>query len=202
MLFHIMEEIMQVVPFLSKMYKIIKKSHIKNGGFFMKKKLLFIMTLMFLMIGCENVLNTPHNKVENFLGKYQRMDKSVLNELDTIIQKDKEMSQEQKKEYKNLLEKQYQNLSYKIKSEEINKNIATVEVEIEVLDYKTTIKTLQEKYINNSENLSYLDYQIQEMKKVVHKIKYPLTFYLKKENNQWKLENLTKEDRKKIHGLY
>ena len=49
------------------------------------------------------------------------------------------MNEEEKKEYKMLLEKQYQNLSYKIKNEEIVGNNATVEVEIEVLDYATSI---------------------------------------------------------------
>ena len=42
--------------------------------------------------------------------------------------------------------KQYQNLSYKIKSEEIDGNNATVDVEIEVYDYATSITESRKYY--------------------------------------------------------
>ena len=73
------------------------------------------------------------------------------------------MTEEQKKEYKSLIEKQYQNLSYKIKNEEIVGNNATVEVEIEVLDYATSINNSKKYFLEHeSEFLKENEAQIKE----------------------------------------
>ncbi len=106
----------------------------------MKKKLLVILALIVVFIsGCGNSMKTPTDKVEEFLGKYQSMDSEVLAQLDNIISNDNTMSDEQKKDYQSLMEKQYQNLSYKIKDEDIDGTQATVLVEIEVYDYANSI---------------------------------------------------------------
>ena len=96
--------------------------------------------LLLLLAGCTNTMETPTSKVEEFLGKYQRLDDDVTSQLDGVLADDKSMSDEQKEEYRAILEKQYQNLSYKIENEEIDGDNATVDVEIEVLDYATTIQ--------------------------------------------------------------
>ena len=62
------------------------------------------------------------------------------------------MTEEEKLEYKKLLEKQYQNLSYKIKKEIIAKDTATVDVEIEVLDYKNAINKSEKECEKNLPN--------------------------------------------------
>lgn len=59
--------------------------------------------------------------MEEFMGKYQSMDSDVLAQLDNVVSSDSSMSDEQKKNYKALMEKQYQNMSYKIKNEEVNR---------------------------------------------------------------------------------
>ncbi len=105
----------------------------------MKKLLIVLSLILVLMTGCGTNMGTPTAKVEEFLGKYQSMDSAVLAQLDSVISTDEKMSDEQKKEYRSLMEKQYQNLSYKIKSEEINGDNATVDVEVEVYDYATSI---------------------------------------------------------------
>ena len=110
----------------------------------MKKILFLSIFLIILFTGCENVKNTPTAKVENFLSKYQNRDKTVLEELHYVIDKDKTMNDKQKELYKTLLEKQYQYLSYKITNEEIIYDKAIVNIEIEVLDYKDTIKKVEE----------------------------------------------------------
>jgi hypothetical protein len=93
-------------------------------------------------------MGTPTAKVEEFLGKYQKMDSEVLTQLDSVISTDEKMSDSQKDEYRGLMERQYQNLSYKIKNEEIDGDKATVDVEIEVYDYATSI-TKSKKYYND-----------------------------------------------------
>lgn len=112
----------------------------------MKKIFIGLSLLLLLITGCTNNMNTPTKKVEEFLGKYQSMDSEVLAQLDQVVADDTTMSDDQKKEYRSLLEKQYQNLSYKIKNEEIDGDSATVDVEIEVYDYATSISNSRKYY--------------------------------------------------------
>lgn len=94
---------------------------------------------LLLLVGCSDTTNTPSKKVEDFLGKYQKQDDDVLTQLDLTLDSDTTMDENQKKEYKSLLQKQYQNLSYKITDEKIEDEKATVEVEVEVFDYKSSM---------------------------------------------------------------
>lgn len=213
----------------------------------MKKVLVAIILGLFLFVGCDNTKNTPTSKVEQYLGKYQKLDKDVLADLDNVLDKDENMNDEQKKEYRTLLEKQYQNLSYKIKKEEVKGNTATVDVEIEVLDYQTSINKSKEYYAEHQDEFkndsaakkdtneatkeknnnvgnesvrdkaeeakddiadtldniaSFIDYKIQELKNVNTTIKYDLTFNLTKEDGVWVIDDLSDDDRQKLHGLY
>ena len=168
------------------------------------KKILLIF-LLIITLGCENNFNTPTSKVESFLGQYQKLDNKVLNNLDIVIKNNKNLNKKQKNIYKNLLQRQYQNLSYKIKNEEIDNNIAIVTAEIEVLDYASSIKKSKEYYLNHQEeftNKNYNDYKLKELKNTKDKTKYEMSFYLTKNKGIWELNDMDKEDRKKLHGLY
>ena len=113
----------------------------------MKKKLIvFLSLLIMFMTGCGNDMNTPTGKVEEFLGKYQSMDSDVLTQLDNVISNDDTMDDTQKNDYKSLMEKQYQNMSYKIKDEEIDGDKASVLVELEVFDYAGSIAESRDYY--------------------------------------------------------
>ena len=153
----------------------------------MNKKIVILILPILLLLGCQNSFNTPTSKVESFFHKYQELDKNVLKDLDNILDKEN-LTQKQKEKYKELLKRQYQNLSYKIKSEDIEKTNAIVETEIEVLDYN-----VKESNINK---------KLDKMKLVDNKKKYNITFYLTKENGIWKIDNLEDEDYQKINGLY
>lgn len=188
--------------------------------------------LLLLLAGCTNTMETPTSKVEEFLGKYQRLDDDVTSQLDGVLADDKSMSDEQKEEYRAILEKQYQNLSYKIENEEIDGDNATVDVEIEVLDYATTIQKAKEYYDQHKdeiekeadkeqsdndnvvedategveeaveESAAYIDYKLKELKSVSDTTTYTLTFYLTKEDGEWKIDDSSDLDLQKIHGLY
>lgn len=185
----------------------------------MKRILLGLSFIVLFIVGCTNTMNTPTKRVEELLGKYQKLDSAVLAQLDNVIAEDTTMTDEQKKEYRSLMEKQYQNLSYKIKGEEITGDDASVDVEIEVLDYATSINESRKYYSEHrdefkdedidktetviDDNTKYIDYKIKELKNVTDKKKYDITFNLAKDkNNNWKLEDISDIDRKKIHGLY
>lgn len=112
----------------------------------MKKIIVFLGISILLFTGCDNAMSTPTERVEEFLGKYQSMDSEVLAQLDSVISDDADMNDDQKKEYRSLMEKQYQNLAYKIKDETITDDTATVDVEIEVYDYATSIAKSRKYY--------------------------------------------------------
>lgn len=163
----------------------------------MKKILIITLLISVFLLGCEKMMETPTSKVENFLGRYQRLDKDVLKELNNIIEDEQDMTEEEKLEYKKLLEKQYQNLSYKIKKEIIAKDTATVDVEIEVLDYKNSINKSEKECEKN-----LIECKLKEMKNINNKTKYDLTFTLNQEEGKWVIENLNETAVKKLHGLY
>ena len=105
----------------------------------MKKILLVFLLGLFLLTGCDNLMNTPTKKVENLLGKYQKMDEVVRTQLGDTLLMDAVLSKEQKDKYKELMEKQYNDLVYTVKDESIDGKTAVVEVEIEVYDYNKAI---------------------------------------------------------------
>jgi len=198
----------------------------------MKKILATLSVILLLVCGCSNMMNTPTKKVEEFLGKYQSMDSEVLAQLDKVVSSDTTMSDSQKEDYRSLMEKQYQNLSYKVKDERIDGNNAEVDVEIEVFDYATSISKSREYYNthkdefeddkatintdddqnNNNviekatdelkETAKYIEYKIKQLKNVTDKVKYQITFHLTKVNDEWKVDDISDIDRKKIHGLF
>lgn len=182
----------------------------------MKKiyKVIIVVFTLGLIVGCGNMMNTPTKKVEQFLSKYQTMDKSVLDQLDDIMDDAATMTDEQTNDYQELMKKQYQNLSYKIKDETEDGNNATVEVELEVYDYGKAISESEQYLVTNrneflDESLGdivdtekFLDYKIEQMNNVKDKIKYTITFNLTKEDDKWQLNDLSNIDIQKLHGLY
>lgn len=176
------------------------------------KKLFAICLGLLMLVGCANTTNTPSKKVEDFLGKYQKLDNDVLTQLDLTVDSDADMSDEQKKDYKALMEKQYQNLSYKITDEKIDDDTATVDAEIEVYDYQANINKSKayfdehkDEFVTKDDDTGlkkYIDYKIKELKDVTDKTTYTITFNLNKEDGEWKLQDITDVDRQKIHGLY
>ena len=65
----------------------------------MKKIFVLTLLLSIFLFGCEKNMQTPTSKVEEFLSSYQRLDKDVLKELENIVEKEDEMTEEEKKEY-------------------------------------------------------------------------------------------------------
>jgi len=188
--------------------------------------------LLLFLAGCGNMANTPTQKVEEFLGKYQTMDEDVITQLKQVLSDDKTMNDEQKDKYRALMEKQYQNLSYKIENEDIDGDKATVDVEVEVLDYATTINKSKKYYEEHKDEIekenqedkkdndnviedaaddletavkessAYINYKLKELESVSDTTTYTITFYLNKENGDWKLQDISDSDRQKLHGLY
>ena len=157
------------------------------------------------MTGCNDMMNTPTRRVEEYLGKYQILDSSVLTELDSVVD-NSDYSDQYKEEYKELMIKQYQNFSYKIKNEQTNGDTANVIVELEVFDYNNALNEANdyiEEHLDEFKSDAKIEhYKINAMKEVTDKASYTINFSLVKDNKKWVLEKINDSDLEKIHGLY
>lgn len=176
------------------------------------KILLVVLMGIFLLTGCDNLMNTPAKRVENLLSKYQKTDEIVTRQLGDTLLSDTVLNVEQKERYKELMERQYKNLTYTVKNEAIDGKTAVVEVEIEVYDYNKAI-TNSEDYLlaNTSEfqdetgnvnSLKYNDYKLKAMEDMKDRVTYTINFTLSKMEDEWIVDDLTEAERMKIHGLY
>lgn len=159
-----------------------------------------LVTLLFL-VGCS-LANTPSSKVEDLMSKYQRLDADISNGIDDILASET-FTLEQKERYRKLISDQYKNLTYEIKDEKIDGDLAVVTIQIEVLDYRKAISELNTDLNNNYDVLEYNNKKLDKLEKVKDKVSYTLSINVLKDNNgNWNIADLTDVDIKKIQGMY
>lgn len=178
----------------------------------MKKIILALFCGLLFITGCDNLMNTPTKKVENLLSKYQKKDEEVTKQLGDVLLEDAILSVNQKDFYKELLERQYSNLTYKVKNEAIDGKTAVVEVEIEVYDYNKAIVNSENYLLEHPEEFQdekgnvntsvYNDYKLEQIGKMTDRVKYTINFTLSKVDDNWIVDDLTEAERMKIHGIY
>lgn len=178
----------------------------------MKKIGLLIISLILLSacsINLSDIDNTPTKKVEAFFNNYQTLNSNVLDDLDLVVEKETTLTEKQKKRYRNIMKKHYQNLKYTIKEETVNGDSAVVEVEIMVTDFnkelnKDGVKKEKDFYEEGQYNTeTYNDYRLDILDKTKETTKYTLYLSLKRDDkNEWVLQDLTDEDDQKILGMY
>lgn len=163
----------------------------------MKKIIIPILVFLFL-VGCSASKATPKSAVEDMLKKYQSKDEKVMSQLSDIMNSDTIYTSDQKKLYRNAIERQYTDLTYDIKDDEINGNNAIVTVEIEVYDYSN----VNVSDVDSSDVEAYNTAKLNAMIGTKERIKYTLELSVTKNGDEWEVDNLTDIERKKIHGLY
>lgn len=177
----------------------------------MKLKYILVLTLLILFSGCNSLSNTPTRKVEIMFSKYQTLDEKVLIDLDDSIKSDGSLSVEQIKEYKEVMKKQYSNLTYIIKGERIDGVDAVVEAEITVMDYGKILKKADDYRKKNMKEFSingtyspdlFTNYKLDMLKKVKDNITYTLDITLSKKDSIWEIDTLKNIDKDKINGIY
>lgn len=178
------------------------------------KKIFFSLALVFVLTGCDmsEMNDTPTNRVEAFLDKYQTLDSNVLNDLDLTIADDMTIDEASRSEYRDFMKSHYQDLKYQIKDEKIDGDKATVETEVTVKDYskvlsdadvyKETNATEFNDESGNYDSLKFNKYRLGKLKDVQETKTYTITFNLTKENDDWILDELSETDEQKINGLY
>ena len=175
------------------------------------KKIFLYFLIIFMIIGCSDSLNTPSNKVINFLNKYINLDDEILIELDYQIESNN-YNYLEKNMYRDNMRRQYKSLKYKIKEEKIYDDTAIVNVEIEVYNYAKAIENSsiyflknQDVFINDQnivDTSKYIDHKLNEISKMNERITYDIEFNLYKKNKIWNLDKIDNSILLKINGLY
>ena len=179
------------------------------------KKIIASLTIVMsclLLVGCGCTKKTAKGAVEEFLDQYKNLSASVLSDLEKVIEQEN-FQDTQEEKYRDILKKQYSDLKYEILDETYDGDTAIVRVKITVYDlYKAQADAAT--YLNgnmdefkdesgNYDNNLYLDYKLDQMKKVTDTVEYTIEFNLiKSENDNWKVNELSNSDLEKIHGIY
>lgn len=164
----------------------------------MKNKMLIIVILLIGFItGCE-LNNVPTSKVEKQLSKYQMLDDDITI-VYTDLSTDVNIKNQYKERYEELIREQYKNLSYEIKEEVIDGEVATVTTQIEVKDYQKVFDTY------NKNNLAVEEYHeqiLESLEKIKDKVTYTIDFtVIKDEKGNWNLQPLDQVGKQKILGI-
>ncbi|MDE6285240.1 MAG: hypothetical protein K2M17_05790 [Bacilli bacterium] len=173
--------------------------------------IIVVISCIFL-VGCSCNNRTAKNAVEDFLDQYRNLSASVLADLENVIENEN-LSSEQEDKYREILKKEYSDLKYEILDETYDGESAVVKTKITVYNlYKAQSDAAL--YLNNNmdefkddegnyDNKKYLDYKLDQMKKVTDTVEYTIEFRCtKNDNDNWEVNELTKEDLEKIHGIY
>ena len=156
----------------------------------------FFLVCIVILTGCS-LNNSPTSKVEELLGKYQGLDQSITyNYLE--LSGDAFISDDITDKYVDIIKKQYRNMSYEVKDESIDGDMAVVSVQIEVTDYK---KIISEYDIDRNDNIH--KEIIDKLDKAKDRVNYTIDFnVVKDKNGNWYLDNLTEEVQQKLLGIY
>ena len=174
----------------------------------MKKVLYFLMAVV-LLTGCSctaNMGNTPTKKVEEYLNKYQTNDDDVVSDLDDVLTNDTTLTDDERDQYSDFMKTHYRDMQYEIKDETIDGDTATVNAEVTVRNYADAVNEANDYRLNNADEFddtnTYATYRLDRLKEVTDTETYTITFHLTKENDEWKVDNLSDDELRKLSGMY
>ncbi len=177
------------------------------------KKILLIVLMGVLLVGCSCSKSTARGAVEAFLDQYRNLSASVVGDMDDVVDAEENLSDEQRDKYRDILRKQYTDLTYEIISEDYNDDVAIVETKITVYnlgkaqnDANTYLNDHSEEFydeFNNYDLSKFLDYKLDLMQKNTDTISYTINFNVEKNaDGVWQVTELSQSDLEKIHGIY
>ena len=169
------------------------------------KKILALLTTLILFCGCG--MKTAKRAVEDYLKKYRSLDSEVLVDLESIVDREN-LSEMAKDKYRDVLKKQYKDLSYEV----LDGDIGYITVKISVYDlYKANkeaseyLATNSSLFLDDNGNYSeekYNSYRLDKMQDTTEKVDYTITFTVTKENDKYIVSQPNENDLLKIHGIY
>lgn len=176
------------------------------------KRIITIFSICFLLLittACS-LGKTPTSAVERLFARYNNQDEEIVVELNDYINSSS-LTDEQSQKYKELYLKQFKDMTYEIKDEKIDGDKATVTAQITVYDYYTIDKNSNDYLEKNPDKFKkdgeydegmFTDYKLKEMEKANQTVDYTIEFELTKTNNDWQINELTREQLEKIHGVF
>lgn len=177
----------------------------------MKKIVIVILTIICFLLTACSLESSSRDAVKDYFSLYHKKDSVVIEQLDNFLEL-QELTDEQKKVYKDVLERQYENILYEIKNETSEGDTSYFEVKITVLDlYKVQqdakeyaekhpdeFRDSQGKYDENK----FIDYKLEKMKETNDITTYDIILKVIKDDTGYRVEQLSNEDLEKIHGIY
>ena len=177
----------------------------------MKKsiKIIAIIAALSFLTGCIWLMG-PSEKVDAMMSKYVKCDKSIMDELNGYLDK-QDLNDEEKNRYREVIKREYSTIKYEIKDERIKEDLATVTVDLKVLDlYKASDEA--EKYLFKNPSKFYtegvydshkfIDYKLGLMEKCEDTKDYTIEITLSRHDDIWYIEELSEDVLLKIHGIY
>lgn len=155
-------------------------------------------------------MNTPTSKVEALLNKYNSNDEAIVTELRDYLDGN-DLNDEMKEKYEKVYLKQFSDLKYEIKEEEIDGDTAEVTAQISVYDFYKS-ENNSNTYLSENRDEFYKDdvydkdafelFKLDALEKTKDRVDYTIEFTLTKVDGEWQIDNLTDEQLQKIHGIY
>ncbi len=174
------------------------------------KKIIIFITCLFMAVGCACTNDKAADAVEKYLNDYKGLTDNVLASIDELVAKE-DLSDKQKETYKETLKRQYKDIMYTIENEDYDGDTAKVTVKITVYDlYKAQknanlyLNEHQDEFLDNGSYSAskYLDYKLEEMKKINDTISYTIVMKTVKVDGKWQVEQPSDEVLEKLHGVY
>lgn len=174
------------------------------------KKIIIFIACLFMAVGCSCSNDKAADAVEKYLNDYKGLSDNVLSSIDELVSKE-DLNDKQKDTYKEVVKRQYKDIMYTIENEDYDGDTARITVKITVYDlYKAQknanlyLNEHQDEFLENgSYSVSkYLDYKLEEMKKINDTISYTIVFKTIKADGKWQVEQPSDEVLEKIHGVY
>lgn len=173
------------------------------------KKILSLILLLLLITGCGG--NTARGAVESYLKKYRNLSSEVLVDLENIINKEN-LTNNQQEKYREVLKKQYKDLTFEITNEEYDDEVSYVTAKVTVYDLYTSQNDASLYLTNNKDKFNdengvydankFIDYKLDKMKDTTDRVVYEVVFTVIKEDDEYVVKQPTEADLQKIHGIY
>ena len=153
-------------------------------------KKILILIILLVLTGCNDMMNTPTKRVEELLYKYQTFNKQIEEELKTSLT-NTTMTKEENDLYIKAMKRQFNNLTYEIKEELIDGNVAVVKTEVKVYNFANALNS-------DKTTIQKINTLLKETKKKT----YQLTINLSNVDDIWVIDGLSEEVKLKLQGLY
>lgn len=169
---------------------------------------ILLVTFVTLLIVKSNN-KSPVTLTKEYMNRYQKLDKDLIKNIKYEYNDD--LTPTQKEKFEDVMKRQYENMTYEITNEIVNKHDAIITVQFIVYDLSSAmdransyVEVYSDKFMKGNKFDPYkaTDYKLQTLKKYEEKVTYSIDFAYYKENGKWKMTDLSDVDLKKLNGMY